>query len=94
MDEASLGRFRDQRRAAVGAALPNAVQNKQTLCIHRLYSHRLCIHRLAESRNQTLQFNNFLANPAVSTHEMLVTAGRQTNRRAPPRWPCASARSA
>jgi hypothetical protein len=30
-------------------------------------------------RNQTIRFNNFLANPAVSTHEMLVTAGRKTN---------------
>jgi Transposase DDE domain len=72
MDEAALGRFGDQRRAAVGAALLNAVQSKRTLCVHRL----------AESRNQTLQFNNFLSNPAVSSHEMLVTAGRTTNRHA------------
>jgi hypothetical protein len=72
MDEAALGRFGDQRRAAVGAALLDAVQSNQTLCLHRL----------AESRNQTLQFNTFLSNPAVSTHEMLVTAGRQTNQRA------------
>jgi len=71
MDEAPLGRFGDQRRAAVGAALLNAVQSKQTLCLHRL----------AENRNQTLQFNNFLSNPAVSSHEMLVTAGRKTNQR-------------
>jgi len=72
MDEASLGRFGDKRRADVGAALLDAVQCKQTLCIHRL----------AESRNQAIQFNNFLANPAVSSQEMLVTAGRQANERA------------
>lgn len=72
MSEAALGRFGDQRRAAVGAMLLSAVQTKRTLCVHRL----------AEDRNQTLRFNNFLSNPAVSTHEMLVTAGRQTNRRA------------
>ena len=52
--------------------LLSAVQSKWTLCIHRL----------AEDRNQALRFNNFLANPAVSTHEMLVTAGQKTNRRA------------
>ena len=49
--------------------LLDAVESKRTLCIHRL----------AEDRNQTIRFNNFLANPAVSTHEMLVTAGRKTN---------------
>jgi Transposase DDE domain len=72
MNEAALGRFGDKRRADLGAVLLNAVQSKRTLCIHRL----------AEDRNQTIRFNNFLANPAVSTHEMLVTAGRKTNRRA------------
>src|SRR4051812_38096660 len=71
MDEAALGRLGDQRRAAVGAAVLNAGQSKQTLCLHRL----------AESRNQTLQFTHFLSNPAVSSDEMLVTAGRQTNQR-------------
>jgi hypothetical protein len=50
----------------------SAVQNKRTLCIHRL----------AEDRNRTVRFNNFLVNPAASTHEMLVTSGRKTNRRA------------
>jgi hypothetical protein len=72
MDEAALGRFGDKRLADLGTVLLSAVQSKRTLCIHRL----------ADDRNQTLQFNNFLGNPAVSTHEMLVTAGRQTNRRA------------
>lgn len=72
MDETALGGFGDKRRAALGAELLSAVQSKRTLCIHRL----------AEDRNQTIRFNNFLANPAVSTHEMLVTAGRKTNRRA------------
>jgi hypothetical protein len=72
MDETALGRFGDKRREDVGAVLLSAVQSKRTLCIHRL----------AENRNQTLRFNNFLANPAASTHEMLVTAGQKTNRRA------------
>jgi hypothetical protein len=69
MNEAALGRFGDKRREDLGAVLLDAVESKRTLCIHRL----------AEDRNQTIRFNNFLANPAVSTHEMLVTAGRKTN---------------
>jgi hypothetical protein len=68
MNEAALGRFGDKRREDLGAVLLDAVESKRTLCIHRL----------AEDRNQTIRFNNFLANPAVSTHEMLVTAGRKT----------------
>jgi len=72
MEEAALGRFGDKRRAELGAILLGAVQRKRTLCVHRL----------AEDRNQARQFGNFLANSAVSTHEMLVTAGRQTNQRA------------
>jgi hypothetical protein len=72
MDETALGRFGDKRREDLGAMLLGAVQSKRTICIHRL----------AEDRNQALRFNNFLANPAVSTHEMLVTAGQKTNRRA------------
>jgi hypothetical protein len=70
MDEAALGRFGDKRLTELGTTLLDAVQSKQTLCLHRL----------AESRNQTIQFNNFLSNPAVSSHEMLVAAGRKTNR--------------
>ncbi len=42
----------------------------------------LCVHRLAENRNQALQFGSFLANPAVTAHEMLATTGRQTSQRA------------
>lgn len=72
MNEATLGRFGDKRLAEVGAALLNAVESKRTLCLHRL----------AAGRNQTLQFNNFLSNSAVSSQEMLVTAGRLTNQRA------------
>jgi hypothetical protein len=72
MNEAALGRFGDQRRAAVGAPLLSAIQAKRTLGVHRL----------AEDRNQAPRFNHFLANPAVSNHEMLVTAGRHANRRA------------
>jgi len=72
MDEAALGRFGDKRLADLGTTLLDAVQSKRTLCLHRL----------AENRNQTIQFNNFLANPAVSSHEMLVAAGRKTNQRA------------
>jgi hypothetical protein len=72
MDHAALGQFGDKRRAELGTVLLSAVQNKRTLCLHRL----------AESRNQTIQFVNFLSNPAVSSHEMLVTAGRKTSRRA------------
>ena len=60
------------KRADIGAILLDAVQRKRTLCLHRL----------AKDRNPAIRFHNFLANPAVSTHEMLVTAGRQTNDRA------------
>ena len=69
MNEAALGRFGDKRREDLGAVLLDRCESKRTLCIHRL----------AKDRNQTIRFNNFLANPAVSTHEMLVTAGRKTN---------------
>ena len=48
------------------------VQSKRTLCVHRL----------AKDRNQAVQFGRFLANPAVTTHEMLVTTGRLSNQRA------------
>jgi hypothetical protein len=71
-NETALGRFGDKRRAKEGAALLRAVQRKRTLCVHRL----------AEDRKQERRFGEFLANPAVSSHEMLVTAGRRTNQRA------------
>ncbi len=72
MAQVTLGGFGHKKRANLGAILLDAVQTKRTLCLHRL----------AEDRNQAIRFGNFLANSAVSTHEMLVTAGRQTNERA------------
>jgi len=72
MAQVTLGGFGHKKRAELGAILLDAVQTKRTLCLHRL----------AEDRNQAIRFSSFLANPAVSSHEMLVTAGRQTNERA------------
>jgi hypothetical protein len=72
MIEAELGRFGDKRLACVGGALLASMQSKRTFCMHRL----------ARSRSQTVQFGRFLANPAVTTGEMLATAGRLTNQRA------------
>jgi Transposase DDE domain len=72
MIEARLGRFGDKRLACVGEALLAAIQRKRTLCVHRL----------AKDRNQAIQFGRFLANRTVTTHEMLVTAGRSTGQRA------------
>ncbi len=66
-----LGGFGNKRLACVGGKLLDAMQRHRTLCVHRL----------AKGRNQTLQFNRFLANPAVTTHEMLATAGRLTGQR-------------
>ena len=72
MDDAALGWFGDKRLADLGGVLLDAVQSKQTLCLHRL----------SEDRNQARQFNRFLSNRAVRSHEMLVTAGRRTGRSA------------
>ena len=72
MAQLTLGGFGHKKRAETGALLLDAVTTKRTLCLHRL----------AEDRNQAIRFGNFLANSAVSSHEMLVTAGRQTNQRA------------
>ncbi len=72
MIEAELGRFGDKRLACVGGALLRSMQSKRTFCVHRL----------GKDRNQAVQFGRFLANRAVTTHEMLVTAGRLTNQRA------------
>jgi hypothetical protein len=71
MIEGSLGGFGDRRLECVGGALLSAVQRKRTVCVHRL----------ARDRNQAIQFGRFLANRRVSTHEMLVTQGRQTGGR-------------
>lgn len=68
----TLGGFRDARRERVGNALLEAVQAHRTVCLHRL----------ANDRHEYLRFDRFLANPAVSIHEMLVTAGRHTAARA------------
>ncbi len=68
---ASLGRLGDKRLACVGGALLAAMQRQRTLCVHRL----------AKDRNQAIQFGRFLANRAVTAHEMLTTAGRLTSQR-------------
>lgn len=67
----SLGGFGDKRLACVGEALLAAMQRQRTLCLHRL----------AGDRNEALRFGRFLANPAVTTQEMLATAGRLTGQR-------------
>ena len=72
MIEARLGRFGDKRLACVGVSLLAAMQQQRTLCVHRL----------AKDRNQAIQFGRFLANPAVTTLEMLATAGRLSAGRA------------
>ncbi|MGC1615405.1 MAG: IS4 family transposase [Candidatus Acidiferrum sp.] len=72
MDEAPLGRFGNRRLAAVGEALLEAMQKQRTMCLNVL----------AEGRDQARQFQRFLDSEAVSMHEMLVQAGRQTAPRA------------
>ena len=67
----SLGGFGDKRLECVGGALLAAMQQHRTLCVHRL----------ARDRNQAIQFGRFLANRAVTVHEMLATAGFQTSQR-------------
>lgn len=71
MQAISLGRFGDARLERVGSALAGSMQRNRTMCLHRL----------AENRPQARQFGAFLANPAVSTGEMVVYAGRQTGQR-------------
>jgi hypothetical protein len=72
MDQTQLGSFGDQRLAVVGGALLEAMHRKRSMCLREL----------ADGRNQELQFSRFLDNSAVSRHEMLVAAGRQTAERA------------
>lgn len=67
----SLGGFGDKRLECVGGSLLAAMQQHRTLCVHRL----------AKDRNQAIQFGRFLANSAVTVHEMLATAGFQTSQR-------------
>ena len=71
MLEAKLGRFADKRLAPVGGTLLASMQRKRTLCVHRL----------AQDRNQAIQFGRLPANPAATTDEMLVSAGRLANQR-------------
>ncbi len=71
MIEAELGRFGDKRLGCVGGALLASMQSRRTFCVHRL----------AKTRAQTVQFGRFLANPAVTTREMLATAARLTSQR-------------
>ena len=72
MTEASLGKFGDKRLSCVGGALLRAMQSKRTLCLHRL----------ALDRPEARRFGRFLANPAVTAHEMLGHAGGLTGERA------------
>jgi hypothetical protein len=48
----------------------------------RICLKRCRIHRSAEDREQERRFGEFLANPAASTRQMPVAAGRQTGHRA------------
>jgi len=72
MAQPQLGRFGDRRLALVGDDLLAAMQKQRTMCLHAL----------GESRAQARRFHGFLDNEAVSMHEMLVHAGRQTAKRA------------
>jgi hypothetical protein len=72
MDQVQLGSFGDQRLADGGAELLAAMHRKRSMCLREL----------AEDRNQELRFSRFLDNSAVSRHEILVAAGRQTAERA------------
>ena len=72
MDQPQLGRFGNRLLAATGDNLLAAMQTQRTMCLHAL----------ASDRNETRRFNDFLDNEAVTRHEMLVHAGRQTAQRA------------
>lgn len=72
MDQPQLGHFGHHRRAEVGDLLLTAMQKRRTMCVHAL----------AEGRNQARRFHRFLDHEAVSMHEMLVHASRQTAARA------------
>jgi len=72
MDEPALGYFGDPRRAATGDDLLAAMQKHRTMCLAAL----------AEDRNEARRFQRFLDHEAVSMHEMVVHAGRQSGVRA------------
>jgi len=71
MQAFSLGNFGDARLERVGSALVASMQHNRTMCLHRL----------AKNRREARQFGTFLANPGVSTAEMVIYAGQQTGRR-------------
>jgi hypothetical protein len=71
MNQMQLGSFGDRRLAEAGDALLAAMHRKRSMCLREL----------ADNRNQELQFGRFLDNSAVSRHEILVAAGRQTAER-------------
>ena len=71
MVQDDLGGFGDARLRRVGARLLTAMRAQPTLCVHAL----------AEDRNEALAFGRFLDHDAVSSDEMLVTAGRLTGQR-------------
>ena len=72
MAEPQLGCFGDRRRALTGDDLLMAMRKQRTMCLHAL----------AENRDEARRFQRFLDHEAVSMHEMLVHAGRQTGVRA------------
>jgi hypothetical protein len=72
MAQRQLGSFGDQRLAEVGDDLLAAMHQKRSMCLREL----------ADNHNQEIRFSRFLDNRAVSRHEMLVAAGRQTAARA------------
>jgi hypothetical protein len=72
MVEAELGRFGDKRLADVGNTLLASMRSERTLCLPQL----------AKDRNQFVQFGRFVANPAVTTQEMLASTARLTDQRA------------
>jgi hypothetical protein len=71
MQAYSLGSFGDARLERTGSALVCSMQHNGTMCLHRL----------AKDRLQARRFGTFLANPWVSTAEMVIYAGQQTARR-------------
>ena len=72
MSEAELGRFGDKRLAGQGDALLASLRSERTLCLSQL----------AKDRNQFVQFGRCVANPAVTTQEMLASTARLTDQRA------------
>ena len=69
---AVLGRFGDKPLAGVGNALLASMRSERTLCLLQL----------AKDRNQFVQLGRFVANPAVTTQEMLASTARLTDLRA------------